>query len=99
MALFCVTPHFLLLLWLAAGFHNLATFFFIETLITRCQLELNSKSQFIFPGAAVLKIKELYIHVRGEVFGGKDPTLQELMCRINEKALYSVIYNNMFDDP
>ena len=26
--LFCVTPQFFLLLWLTAGFHNLAAFFF-----------------------------------------------------------------------
>ena len=84
--------------WLQV-FIILQLFFFNETLIAGCQLELNSKSQFIFPGAAVDKIKELNIPIRGEVFGGKDSTLQELMCRINEKALYSVICNNMFDDP
>ena len=48
--------------WLQV-FIILQLFFLKDTLITRCQLELNSKSQFIFPGAAVVKIEELYIFI------------------------------------
>ena len=41
--LFCVTPHFLLLLWLALQVFIILQLFFKEPLVTQYQLVINSK--------------------------------------------------------